>query len=381
MSSWEKFWQIDFLGNDLHSWAFALATFLITLTVLPLVKRFISARRRHWAQLQPASGSSVARAHHALFLAALLIERTSRLFLWIVALYLASRDLTFTPRIERILTIVIVLTFWTQVGLWAMTSVRYAIDLRRKSSAGLDTLLSSSIDVILFVAGLLIWAMALLLALDNLGVQIKPLLAGLGIGGIAVALAVQTVLSDLLASMSIALDKPFGIGDFLIVGDCQGTVEHIGVKSTRLRSLSGEQIIMGNTDILKSHVRNYGRMRERRAVFQFGVSYDTDPRALAAIPGVVQEIIEATPDTRFDRCHFLTYGASTLQFETVFYATKPEFNVYADAQQKINLALFERMRAMNVSLVAPNRTTIVFESAPPATAMPARGGGDQGLRT
>ncbi len=381
MSKWEKFWQIEFLGNDLHAWAFALATFLITLTVLPLLKGFISARRRHWAEREPPpqAGGGV-HAHHALVLTAILAERTSRLFLWVVALYLASRDLTFTPRVERIITIVIVLMFWTQVGIWAMTAVRYAIDLRRKTSAGLDALLTSSIDVILFAAGLLIWAMVLLLALDNLGVQIKPLLAGLGIGGIAVALAVQTVLSDLLASMSIALDKPFGIGDFLTVGECQGTVEHIGVKSTRLRSLSGEQIIMSNTDILKSRVRNYGRMRERRAVFQFGVAYETDPRALAAIPGIVKEIIEATPDTRFDRCHFLAYGSSTLQFEVVFYATKPDFNTYADAQQTINLAIIERLREMNVSLTAPNRTAVYFENAPPASASPVLGDG-QGLRT
>ena len=378
MPSLAKFWQADFLGNDLRSWAFALATFLITLTVLPLVKRFISARRARWAgneQSQPAGN-----AHHAIGLAALLVERTSLFFLWALAVYFASRDLVFTPRIERFLTIGIVMVFWGQVGLWAMTAVRYAIDLRRKSSAGLDALLTSSMDVILFAAGLLIWAMVLLLALDNLGVQIKPLLAGLGIGGIAVALAVQTVLSDLLASMSIALDKPFGIGDFLTVGECQGTVEHIGVKSTRLRSLSGEQIIMGNTDILKSRVRNYGRMRERRAVFQFGVAYETDPKALAAIPGIVREIIESTPDTRFDRCHFLAYGATTLQFEVVFYATKSDFNTYADAQQSINLAIIERLREMKVSLTAPNRTSVFFENTLPSGVAPPAND-NQGLRT
>jgi len=373
MPSWEKFWQFEFLRNDLRSWAFAVATFLITLTVLPVLKRAITARRRRWEENAPAVGGAV-HAHHALLLTAVLVARTSRVFLWAIAVYLASRDLTFPVRAERILTIGIVMIFWTQVGIWAMAAVRYAIDLRRKTSAGLDALLSSSIDVILFAAGLLIWAMVLLLALDNLGVQIKPLLAGLGIGGIAVALAVQTVLSDLLASMSIALDKPFGIGDFLTVGECQGTVEHIGVKSTRLRSLSGEQIIMGNTDILKSRVRNYGRMRERRAVFQFGVSYDTEPQALAAIPAVVREIIEATPDTRFDRCHFLTYGATTLQFEVVFYCTKPEFNTYADAQQKINLTIFERMRAMKVSLTPPSRTAVYFENGPPGAMPQSRGG-------
>lgn len=377
MPSLEKFWQIEFLDNDVRSWTIALVTFLVTLTVLPIIKRFVSARRRRWSERQAQTPHVPASAHHAIGLTTLLVERTSRVFLWAVAVYLASRDLTFTPRVERFLTIGIVLAFWMQVGLWAMTSVRYAIDLRRKSSAGLDDLLTSSIDVILFVAGLVIWAMVLLLALDNLGVEIKPLLAGLGIGGIAVALAVQTVLSDLLASLSIALDKPFGIGDSLTVGELQGTVEHIGVKSTQLRSLSGEQIIISNTDILKSRVRNYGRMRERRALFQFGVSYDTDPKTLAAIPGVVREIIAATPDTRFDRCHFLSYGPTTLQFEVVFYCTRPDFGIYADAQQKINLEIFERLRAMNVSLVAPNRTLVNFENALPG---PAPGPG-QSLRT
>jgi small-conductance mechanosensitive channel len=382
MPSLEQFWQHDFLGNDVRSWTFALVSFLITLTVLPLVKGFISARRRHWAEKEPQDIGSVGNAHHAIGLATLLVERTSRFFLWAVAVYLASRGLTFAPRVERILTIGIVLIFWAQVGLWAMTAVRYAIDLRRRSSAGLDRLLTSSMDVILFAAGLLVWAMVLLLALDNVGVQIKPLLAGLGIGGIAVALAVQTVLSDLLASMSIALDKPFGIGDSLTVGEIQGTVEHIGVKSTRLRSLSGEQIIMGNTDILKSRVRNYGRMRERRAIFQFGVSYDTDPKALAAIPGLVREIIESTPNTRFDRCHFMAYGATTLQFEVVFYATNADFNTYADAQQSINLAIIERLREMKVSLTAPNRTAVYFENTLPGLQAVAPGAdGDQGLRT
>ena len=374
MSSLDKFWRIEFLDNDARSWAIALVTFLVTLIVLPVVRSFISARRRRWAE-RDVSDTQVLRtpgsAHHAIDLTTLLIERTGPVFLWSVAVYLGSRDLTFPPKVERFLTIGIVMVFWMQVGLWAMTSVRYAIDLRRKTSAGLDALLTSSIDVILFVAGLVIWAMVLLLALDNLGVAIKPLLAGLGIGGIAVALAVQSVLSDLLASLSIALDKPFGIGDFLTIGESQGTVEHIGVKSTRLRSLSGEQIIMSNTDILKSRVRNYGRMRERRALFQFGVAYDTDPAALAAIPGIVRQIIEATPDTRFDRCHFLTYGANTLQFEAVFYATKPDFNTYADAQQKINLEIFERLRAMKVSLTPPNRTSVYFENSP----------ADQPLRT
>jgi small-conductance mechanosensitive channel len=307
--------------------------------------------------------------HGAIELTALLAARTSRVFLFAVALYLASRHLSFPPRLDRAITIIIVCLFWLQVGLWAMASVRFGIERRRARSADLDAMLTGSMDVILFCAGLVVWAMVLLLALDNLGVQIKPLLAGLGIGGIAIALAVQTVLGDLLASMSIALDKPFSVGDSLTIGDYQGTVEHIGIKSTKLRSLSGEQIIIANADLIKARVRNFGRMGERRALCQFGVTYDTPTPVLAAIPGEVRKIVEAQPDTRFDRCHFLTYGDTALQFELVYFMTKSDFALYADTQQAINLALLDRLRGMNVQLAAPTRALVYVElPAGPAAA-------------
>jgi small-conductance mechanosensitive channel len=209
---------------------------------------------------------------------------------------------------------------------------------------------------------------AVLLALDNLGVQIKPLLAGLGIGGIALALAVQTVLADLLASLSIALDKPFGLGDYLTLDTVEGSVEHIGIKSTRLRSLEGEQIVLSNSDILKSRVRNYGRMRERRALFTLGVDYDTPVAQLAAIPRAVREIIEATPDTRFDRCHLMRCGDRALQFEVVYYVTKADYNLYADTQQRINLRILERFRAMEVSFAAALPTSVRLTGEPPPRA-------------
>jgi small-conductance mechanosensitive channel len=367
MHSWQDILHFEFLGNGVLEWAYAVVTFLVTLTVLPIIKGFIGARRRRWTPQDRQ------QFHSAIELTTQLVARTSRLFLWVVALYLASRDLAFTPRVERLLTVISVALFWLQVGLWAMAAVRFAIDLRRARSAALDSVLTGSMDVIVFSAGLIVWAMVLLLALDNLGVQIKPLLAGLGIGGIAIALAVQTVLSDLLASMSIALDKPFGIGDFLTLDDYQGTVEHIGVKSTQLRSNSGEQIIISNADIVKARVRNFGRMRERRAVFQFGVNYDTTAQALGAIPTEVRRIVEAQPQTRFDRCHFLVYGDTALQFELVYFVLKPEFNVYADTQQAINLALLERFRELQIRLAAPTRTIVYVENpARPSQPAPLR---------
>jgi small-conductance mechanosensitive channel len=355
MLRWQDILQFEFLGNPVVNWGLAVITFLVTLTVLPIIKGFIAARRRSWTP------DDRLQFHSAIELTALLVARTSRVFLFAVALFLASRHLVFPPRLERVIEIVIVCLFWLQVGLWAMATVRFGIDRRRARSTGLDSLLTGSIDIILFCAGLIIWAMVALLALDNLGVQIKPLLAGLGIGGIAIALAVQTVLSDVLASMSITLDKPFGVGDSLTIDNFQGTVEHIGIKSTRLRSISGEQIIIANADIIKARVRNFGRMGDRRAVFQFGVNYDTPTGVLAAIPAEVRKIVEAQANTRFDRCHFLTYGDTALQFELVYFMTKSDFALYADTQQAINLALLDRLRELKVQLAAPTRALVYVE--------------------
>ena len=231
-------------------------------------------------------------------------------------------------------------------------------------------------EVILFAAGLLIWGVAALLALDNLGIEIRPLLAGLGIGGIALALAVQTVLADFLASLSIALDKPFGLGDFLTVDDCQGTVEHIGVKSTRLRSINGEQIILSNGDLLKARVRNYGRLTERRALFVLPVHYETPVATLAGVPRAVREIIEATPEVRFERCHLLRCTETALEFEAVFFVTRPDYKAYADAQQTINLRILERFRAMEVTFIATAPRPVRLH--PPLTPA-ADAGGQQRL--
>jgi small-conductance mechanosensitive channel len=346
MADWRSLWQISLLGNELGAWVLALLILLVALTLLPLAARFLQSHRRRLATALPYQG------HVAVDLTALFIERTSRLFIWALALWLAGRDLSFPPEVERWLTVAVVLLVWMQVARWAMAAVRFAIDVRRQRSSGPDTLLKSSMEVILFGAGILIWGLALLLALASLGVEIRPLLAGLGIGGIALALAVQTVLSDLLASLSIALDKPFGLGDFLSIDDCQGNVEHIGVKSTRLRSISGEQIIISNSDLLKARVRNFGRLRERRALFQLEVHYETPVATLAAVPRAVREIVEATPDTRFDRCHLLRCTNTAVQFEVVYFVTRPEYKVYADAQQSINLRILERFRVMEITFAA-----------------------------
>jgi small-conductance mechanosensitive channel len=351
LPSWQEILELQFYRNSVGAWLLAIGAFVVTFIVLPILRGFITARRQRWAR-------SGFEPPLAIEFGTRLVQRTSRLFLVTVALFLAFGVLELPVGIERAMRIAFVVIFWLQVSLWAMTAIRFALERRRTREGAPDPQLAGSIQIILFVANLGVWTIAFLLALANLDVEIGPLLAGLGIGGIAVALAVQTVLGDLLASLSIALDKPFAVGDALQIDNFTGTVENIGVKSTRLRSISGEQIIMSNADILKSRVRNFGRMRERRVVMTLNVNYDTPPDTLRAIPIAVREVVTAQPNTRFDRCHFLAYAESALQFELVFVVTSADYGVYADVQQAVNLAILERFATLGVKLALPTRRMV-----------------------
>ena len=175
----------------------------------------------------------------------------------------------------------------------------------------------------------------------------------------AVALAVQNILGDLFASLSIVLDKPFVLGDFLIVDEHLGTVEYIGLKSTRLRSLWGEQIVFSNADLLKSRLRNFGRMFERRIVFPVGVTYQTPRDKLEAIPGIIREAIQAQEKTRFDRSHFKEFGDFSINFESVYYVLVPDYNLYMDIQQAINLQIHKRFEEEGIEFAYPTQTLFV----------------------
>ena len=211
-----------------------------------------------------------------------------------------------------------------------------------------------------FIAKLVLATIAAILILDNIpGVEITALVASLGITGIAVALAVQNILSDLFASLSIVLDKPFVIGDFIIVDNYMGSVEHIGLKTTRVRSLSGEQLVFSNNDLLKSRVRNYKRMAERRVVFSIGVTYQTPLEKLKQIPATIREIIESQETVRFDRAHFQGYGDFALLFEVVYYVLDPDYNRYMDIQQAINLAIFLLFEEQGIKFAYPTQTLYI----------------------
>ncbi len=284
----------------------------------------------------------------------LVLCRTTVLFLLVVALFAGSQALELGAPVHRFITTLLTIAFFWQLGVWFAAAVRVWIERRRLDTTEENRAVIGSLGIIRFIANVLIWTLVLLATLDNLGVNITALVAGLGIGGVAVALALQNVLGDLFASLSIALDRPFVVGDFLAIDTFLGAVENIGIKSTRLRSLDGEQIILANGDLLKSRVRNFGRMAERRVQFATTVSYGTPLESIEKIPGWIREFIEAEKGTRFDRSHFLRHGEKALEFESVYFVLSPDYNKYMDIQQSINLKIHRRLHENGIAFaIAP----------------------------
>ena len=288
-------------------------------------------------------------------------------FMFWLSLVAGLTQIELPPGIEALPLKAMTLILILQAGIWGTRAVKSWMAIRTEASlkAG-DSAALTNFGVIAFIARLMIWVVVLLSLLDNLGVDITALVASLGIGGVAVALALQNVLGDLFASLSIAIDKPFLVGDFIVVDTFMGTVRHVGLKTTRVQSVTGEELIFSNNDLLKSRIRNMKRMEERRAVFGFGVSYDTQPAQLEALVQAVRRLVEAQPDTRLERAHFKGLGASSLDFEVVYYMTHPDYNAYMDTQQRINLGLLEYCNAQGISFAFPTQTLHVASLPPRA---------------
>jgi len=195
--------------------------------------------------------------------------------------------------------------------------------------------------------------------MDNLGFNISAVVAGLGIGGIAIALAAQAILGDLFSYFVIFFDRPFEVGDFINVGDKVGTVEYTGIKTTRVRALSGEQLVFANTDLTNSRIHNFKKMEKRRVVFKLGVVYQTLADTLAEIPNLVKEIIEKQPDTTFDRGHFATYGDFSLNFEFVYFVLSSDYVKFMDTQQRINLEIYKEFENRGIEFAYPTQTLFV----------------------
>ncbi|GIV37582.1 MAG: hypothetical protein KatS3mg032_1961 [Cyclobacteriaceae bacterium] len=226
---------------------------------------------------------------------------------------------------------------------------------------------------IMVVINVAAWALGLVFVFDNLGYNVTTIITGLGIGGIAIALAAQNILGDLFNYFVIFFDRPFEVGDFIVVDDKRGTVEYIGIKTTRIRSLSGEQIIMSNTNLTSARLHNFKRMNERRVLFTLGVVYGTPLEKLRKIPGLLRDIIARQPLIRLDRIHFASYGAYSLNYEIVFFVQSPDYNQYMDIMQDVNLQIYESFEKEGIEFAFPTQTIFVQnpaeQSKPTQTAL------------
>ncbi|MBD3170330.1 MAG: mechanosensitive ion channel [candidate division Zixibacteria bacterium] len=347
--------MMDFLEkviyhNSILSWIIAAAVAVGAVIIMRIAKGIIARNFKKYAE---------GTANNIDDLIAETIHKVNIFPLITIGIFAGAYTLTLSGKVTDVIGTIVLIGILVQILIWANTGISFWVRQYREKRQADDPAAVTTISAMAFVAKLLLWLLVFLLVLDNAGVDITGLVAGLGIGGIAVALAVQNILGDLFSSLSIVLDKPFVIGDFIIVDNYMGVVEHIGLKTTRIRSLSGEQLVMGNSDLLKSRIRNYKRMAERRIVFTFGVVYQTPKEKLERIPGLVKEIVEQTDNTRFDRAHFKAFADFSLNFEVVYYVTQPDYNLYMDVQQNINLGIYKRLAEEGIEFAYPTQTLYI----------------------
>ncbi|MGC9326187.1 MAG: mechanosensitive ion channel domain-containing protein [Candidatus Hinthialibacter sp.] len=353
----------EYYGNTVYQWlkslvvavcVFIIIAFLRWLVLKRLVKYFGEAERGSYA-------SQVIQS----------IRKLKTIFLMLVTLYFSTAVLNLPESVESIINTTMIIVIILQGGIIVSNLIsawifRY---LARKSKRDASSL--SALNIFNFISQVVIWSLVLILCIENMGFDASALITGLGIGGIAVALALQNVLGDLFGSLSIVLDKPFVTGDFIIFdNNFLGTVEHIGIKTTRLRSLSGEQIVCANNDLLKTRIRNFKRMHERRVVFSIGATYQTTYENITEIPTILREAVESQKSIRFDRAHFKAYGDFALLFECVYYVLDSDYLLYMDIQQNINLYIHRKFTEKGIEFAYPTQTIFIQQTA----LQPTQGG-------
>jgi small-conductance mechanosensitive channel len=353
--------QKELWGNPLSRWALALLAALLGTLILLAVRRVLASRLR-----AAAHGRGPGKT--------LLVEAaagTRRALIGLAAVVAAAHLLVLPERILGLLRGLLVLAAILQLGFWGNMGVRFAVArfLSTRGGEPGDPGRQTGEALIALLGRTAVWSTVALLLLANLGVDITALVAGLGVGGVAVALALQNVLSDLFASVSILLDKPFRRGDFIIVGDLLGTIEKIGLKTTRIRSLWGEQLILSNNDLLSSRIRNYKRMQERRIHFEVGIVYSTPADKLEQVSRILREAIEAQDRARFDRAHLRQFADFSLVYEAAYYVLSPDYTVYMDVNEAIHATIFRRFEEEGIEFAFPTRT-VYLQRPDDATAVP-----------
>lgn len=348
----EKFLSQVFFGNSILRYLVTVFLLVIGMLSIKLIVSKIVQRIKKLAEKTVTTFDD--------FLVSL-IETIVLPLLYFVVVYFALKSLVFPEFIEKAFnyTILGILVFFAVKILISFISYGFQIYLKKQGS---DATLEKSLQGSLVVIKLIVWVGAAIFFLDNIGLKISAVIAGLGIGGVAVALAAQTILKDLFSYFCILFDHPFKTGDFIIVGDFMGTIEHIGIKTTRIRSLGGEMLIFSNSDLTDSRLRNYKLMEKRRVVFKIGVVYDTSLSQVKEIPKILKNIITGINDTVFDRAHFFSFGDFSLIFEIVYYVVGGDYNKYMDIQQQINFAIKEEFEKRGLEFAFPTQT--IFMNKP-----------------
>ncbi|MGX4642525.1 mechanosensitive ion channel family protein [Massilia sp. SYSU DXS3249] len=331
--------DVSFLDNTLERWAIAIAIALGATLAMHWVRRFALHKMTALSQRTPTMADD---------LVAKMLRKTYVLVLLAMAVHLGALALDLTEKQRLITSRVSITALILQLAIWGDTLLRAWRDYQPAGDGR-----KASRTIVCFLLRLTLWVVAFLMVLDNFGFNITALVASLGIGGIAVALAVQNILGDLFASLSIMLDKPFEIGDFIIVGDVLGSVEHIGLKTTRLRGLGGEQVIFSNGDLLKARIHNHKRMESRRVAFVLRVAYGASEQQLARVPELVREVVMAQPTAAFERAHFFNFAEWSLNFEVVYHFQSPDYLAHMDTQQAILLDIYRRFEREGIRFAHP----------------------------
>src|SRR5688572_15531385 len=355
-----------FYHNPIEAWIAAGAAFVVVGATLFLIRTLLA---RHLAKVAERTATTADDAVVDLF------RRTRIFFIIATAIAAGMLFLDLPERARNIGRVLGTIALILQIAIWGNGLITFWFRNYAERKAESDLSSRTTIAAFSFVARAILWIMLSLVALNRLGFDVTALITGLGVGGIAIALAVQNVLGDLFGALAIVLDKPFVVGDTISVDTMTGTVEHVGLKTTRLRSVNGEQLIFSNADLLKSRIRNFKRMEERRVLFQIGVTYDTPPETVARIPTLLREAVESQKQVRFDRSHFTMYADSALTFETVYFMTTADYAVYADTHQTVLLTIYRRFAAEKIEFAYPTRTVVVKPAGSDGHVLAARQAG------
>jgi small-conductance mechanosensitive channel len=340
--------------NSLLSWLYAVGTLLFVCLLSRGLQAIVQARLKRLASQTSSELDDIVYE---------ILARTSWYFHGALALVLARNFVELHGWPNGFVNGAVVVGFAVQLGAWAQQAVNGGIRIwsSRQEGASVATMGAG----IRFVARLVIWAFVALFILSNCGVEIGPMIAGLGVGGVAAALALQGILGDLFAGLSMYFDRPFDIGDFVVLAPLRGNVTRIGLRTTRIRSLDGEELIVPNGDLVKSRIQNFARMKERRIVFSFGIEYGLPRKKLELARELAKRAMEETAGVRFDRCHFQKFGASSLDYECVYIVESPDYNRYMDAQERINLELYSAFERESIPFAFPTQT-LHWAATPPA---------------